>query len=187
MKLQNEEEIIFQCHPEKAVLGIWFFTKCIIYTLMGSFVTFWLFGFFGGMFAFATETKDFNPLAMGGVYTLVVAIVIFSLSIFYVSALRKTFHYVVTNRRCVFKGGIIRRTERSIPFHKITDVEKSENIVERMLGISRVKVFTPGTASTNIGPFGRQSSEITYEGLSDAEEMSETINNQVRMVNQRNA
>jgi len=187
MKLQSGEAIIVECYPEKALLGIWFFSKCIIYTLVGSFATFWSFGFFGGMFAMATKTKDFNPLAMGGVYTLVAAIVILSLSIFYVSALRRSFHYIVTNRRCIFKGGIIRRIERSIPIHKITDVEKSEHIVERILGISRVKVFTPGTASMNFGPFGRQSSEITYEGLLDAEEISEAINDQVRLVSQGNA
>ena len=185
MKLQEGETIILQSNPQRSILGIWFFTKCIVYIFSASFMTFWAFGFFGGMFAMANETKDFNPFVVGGGTTLVVLIIMFPLSLFYVSALQKTFQYVVTNRRCVFKGGIVKRTERSIPFHKITDVERSENIFERALGISKVKVFTPGTASMNFSPFGRQSSEITYEGLSDAEEISESINNQVRLVRQK--
>ena len=180
MKLQDGEKIILENGPEKAILGIWFFTKCIMYTVFSSFMTFWVFGFFGGIFAVVTETKDFNPMALGGGFTLLVVVIIFPLSFFYISILRKTFHYIITNRRCIFQGGIIKRVERSIPFHKITDVERSENIFERFLGISRVKVFTPGTASMAFNAFGRQASEITYEGLSDAEEMGEIINDNIR-------
>ena len=187
MNLHEGETIVLEGHPERSILKIWFFTKSIVYLFFASFMTFWAFGFFGGMFSMATENNDFNPVAMGGGFTLVVAIIMLPLSLFYISALQKTFHYIITNRRCVFQGGIIKRTERSIPLHKITDVEKSENIVERMLGVSKVKVFTPGTASMNFSPFGRQSPEITYEGLAYAEEISEAINNQVRLVRQSNA
>lgn len=184
MKLQDGEEIIIEKYPERAILGIWFFTKCIVYVFIASFMTFWAFGFFGGMFVFVTNTKEFNPISMGGTFTVIVIAILFPLSFFYISALQKTFKYTITNRRCVFKGGIVRRIERSIPYHKITDVEKSENILERLLGISTVKVFTPGTASMNFGPFGGQSSEITYEGVSDSDEISEIINDQVRKVRQ---
>ncbi len=80
-------------------------------------------------------------------------------------------------------GGIIRYRERSIPYHKITDVELSKNIIERILGLSSIRIFTPGTASRsfNWGFFGGgQSPELNYEGLEESEDPTESINLQVR-------
>ncbi len=116
MDLHDGETIVLEGHPERSILKIWFFTKSIVYLFFASFMTFWAFGFFGGMFSMATENNDFNPVAMGGGFTLVVAIIMLPLSLFYISALQKTF-----------------------------------------------------------------------EGLADAEELSEAINNQVRIVRQSNA
>ena len=180
MILQDGEEMVLEVYPERSILGVWFFTKCLWFVFFGAFMAFWCVGFFGSMFAAASEVENFEPFKHGWYIFPSLAIVILVLSLSYVSALQKTFKYVVTNRRCIFIGGIVKRTERSIPFHKITDVERSQNLFERVLGISKVRIFTPGTASMNLGAFGRQSSEITYEGIANSEELSESINNLVR-------
>ncbi len=46
MKLQEDEKIIHELHPESNIIGIWFFTKCILAAFIGAFFTFWCFGFF---------------------------------------------------------------------------------------------------------------------------------------------
>ncbi len=70
-------------------------------------------------------------------------------------------------------------SERSVPYHKVTDVEVSQNIIERFLGISSINVFTPGTASVQQGSFGHRA-EIRFQGVSDTEEPADTINKMIR-------
>ncbi len=63
-----------------------------------------------------------------------------------------------------------------MPYHKITDVESSQNIIERIIGISSLKIFTPGTASLPTSPFGGERAEIMFVGLVDNETPANTIN-----------
>ena len=56
----------------------------------------------------------------------------------------------------------------------------SQNIVERILGISSLKIFTPGTGSMIFSPFGGQRAEISFVGLKDNEAPSISINEILR-------
>ena len=51
-----------------------------------------------------------------------------------------------------------------------------QNIIERLLGICRLNIFTPGTASMG-GPWGGQRAEIVFVGLKDAQKPEEIITN----------
>ena len=86
----------------------------------------------------------------------------------------------IPNQRCVFQGGILRRIIHSVPYHKITDVEMSQNIIERILGISSLKIFTPGTGSLQASPFKGQRAELTFAGLSDNETPAASVNEILR-------
>ncbi len=181
MKVQEGETIIHELRPESAVLGLWFFTKCLLAAFVGGFLCFWCFGFFGGiLIGVARRTDSSFPLAAGAVMALIVALVVLVLGLVYCSFLRKTYVYYITNQRCIFHGGILRRIERSVHYHKITDVEMSQNIFERILGISSLKIFTPGTASMKMSPFGGEKAEITFVGLRDNELPAATINGILR-------
>lgn len=116
-----------------------------------------------------------SALAAAGVVLLAVVI-----GLLYSECLRRTYVYFVSNQRCVFRGGIIVRVERSVPYHKVTDVEMRQNIVERMLGISKLNIFTPGTASVVNSPFGGPRAEISFVGLADSETPAATINETLR-------
>jgi ABC-type multidrug transport system fused ATPase/permease subunit len=98
----------------------------------------------------------------------------------YLIYLRRTYRYIVTNRRCMFVGGILKRIERSVPYKKITDIQRSQNIVERMLGIWNVQVFTPGTASMQIGQ-AKARAELNFDGLMNSEEMYAAINKHTQL------
>jgi hypothetical protein len=52
----------------------------------------------------------------------------------------------------------------------------SQNIIERVLGISNLKIFTPGTSSMRVSPFAAQRAEIFFVGLADNEPPAATIN-----------
>ncbi len=98
----------------------------------------------------------------------------------YLIYLRRTYRYIITNRRCIFEGGILKRIERTVPYKKITDIQRSQNIVERMLGIWNVQVFTPGTASMQIGQ-AKARAELNFDGLINSEELYEIINKHTQL------
>ncbi len=65
MKLQEGEEILHEMKPEGSVLVIWFFTKCLGFSFVGAFLTFWFCGFFGGMFSAARGSDSISPITIG--------------------------------------------------------------------------------------------------------------------------
>ena len=162
MHLQDGETVLMELRPEKDVLKVWVFTKCIPAVFMGVFLSFWAFSFFGGMMG--------NPSAMG--MGIVIAgpgaIIIFIGTLVYISYLRKTFVYHVTDRRCNFEGGIFRYADRSVTYDRITNVEKSQNLLERIIGIESIWVQTAGT--------GLKKPEIVFAGLMDADAPLSAIN-----------
>jgi uncharacterized membrane protein YdbT with pleckstrin-like domain len=176
MRLQEGEHIIHELRPEPQVLGIWFFTKCFPTACVGAFLSFWCFGVLGGIFAITTMSGAPWPFESGFIIALIVGPVLLIVGLIYCIYLRRTYVYYVTNQRCVFHGGILRRIQRSVPYHKITDVEMSQNIIERVLGISSLKIFTPGTSSMRVSPFAAQRAEIFFVGLADNEPPAATIN-----------
>jgi len=165
MKLQADESVIHELRPEPKLLAFWFFAVCVPIAAAGGMI---------GFFVTSMATKAVGPgIAAGvGVGTLVLLTVLA-----YSACLRRTYVYYVTDQRCVFRGGILRRIERSVPYHKITDVERSQNIIERVLGISTLNIFTPGTASTGSGGRG---AEISFPGLLDSEAPAVAINGIVK-------
>ncbi len=162
MQLQQGETVLLELRPEKDILKIWVVTKCFPAAFFGAFIVFWAFGFFGGLLG------NSSAMELGMEITIPVAVIIFIGSLVYISYLRKTFIYHVTNQRCNFEGGIIRYADRSVTFERITNVEKSQNLLERIIGIQSVWVQTAGT--------GYKRPEIVFEGLLDADTPLATIN-----------
>lgn len=182
MKLRDSEEILHELRPNQKILIVWFFTKVIGWSLVSGFVAFWLSGMTMGLIGVFSEGQGTEAMKSMGLWSSAVFALAFISSFLYAYFLRGTFRYYITTQRCIFVGGILRYRERSIPYHKITDVELSRNILERILGISSIRIFTPGTSSSfSWGPFGSgQSPELKYEGLVESEEPTESINVQVR-------
>ena len=169
--------MIHELRPEKGILVIWFFTKCLPVAIFLTFLSFWFPIFLGGALA---AKPDGKLAAIGVVSVLVILPIILIIGMIYCAALRSTHIYYVTDQRSVFHGGIFRRVERSVHFHKVTDVETSQNIIEQLLGILTLKIFTPGTASLPVRPFGGEKAEITFVGLKDSETIAHTVNSKLK-------
>jgi len=149
---------------------------------MGGFFSFWLLGMIIGITGSVDDSAANEVLISMGFWSAIAFAASFILSFTYAYFLRGTFKYYITNQRCIFVGGILRYRERSIPYHKITDVELSRNILEQLLGVSSIRIFTPGTSSSfSWGMFGAgQRPELKFEGLGNAEDATESINLHVR-------
>ncbi len=180
--LNQGEQVLWEGRPSAAVFGVWFFTKALPFTIIFAFIVFWAFGFFGGMFLVMTAPRaDMNPFTLALPALLILGPLCFLGGLAYCWALRRTYRYAVTNQRVVFMGGLLVRRRRSVHYHKVTDVEVSQNILELLLGIRTLKLYTAGTSSTFAVPWGwGERAEITYPGLEDAQTPEQIVNNTLR-------
>lgn len=174
IKLQEGEQILFEGRPEKKILAMWIFTKVMLMSILFSFITFYilmlLFVFF---IAIPSGNKNVPFPHYLWKVALILAPVWFLLLLIYYKNLKKTFHYFITNQRCIFEGGIFVKRLRNVPYHKITDVEINQNIIERFIGLYSLKIFTPGTGS--VGVPGFEKAEIVFCGLLDAQKPASIV------------
>jgi len=180
MKVQDGEEILHELVPEKNILWIWFFTKALAVGVGGAGAGFGAFvlGKASGIIINFEGESGFSFIG-GIVGAIIFGLGFLLLALVYCEFLRRTYVYYITNHRCVFHGGIIRRVERSVPYHKVTDIEMSQNIIERILDISTLNIFTPGTSSRGHDS-SFQKAEISFIGLKDNEIPADTINGILR-------
>lgn len=209
MKLDSGEELELEVRPDQKILFMWFFSKTLIYSIAAMFFVFMGLFFINTISLVSSQegdskvelaepTSDLNEdgkdeatkkgkiehpfqvmadywewaLALVGMAAVVIQL--------YLHFLRKTYRYIITDRRCIFVGGILKRVERTVPHKKITDIQRSQNIIERMLGIWNVQVFTPGTASVQIGQ-AKARAELNYDGLVNSEEVYEAISRHTQL------
>lgn len=181
MKLAKDEVVFHELKPSPKQIVIWFFTKCLTHGLATAAIP----GFTWWIYATIVEANRGVILDAYDFFLLVAALLMVlgtALSFIYNRYLLASITYVITDRRCVWKGGIVRKVEHTVSFHKITDVECSRNLVEQILGLSTINLFTPGTSSMRVGAGAKSQTipELRFEGLLESEDVAETINEQVR-------
>lgn len=201
MKLDSGEKLGLETRPNQKILFMWFLSKTLTYSIATMFFVFMGLFFINTFNKISSleekeeiKVVDESPIPNKSnnrddkkeiehpfqimidywrlAFVMVGAIAIAIQT--YLHYLRKTYRYIITDRRCIFVGGILKRVERTVPHKKITDIQRSQNIIERMLGIWNVQVFTPGTASVQIGQT-KARAELNYDGLIDSEEVYEAI------------
>ncbi|SRR6266542_2873195 len=72
---------------------------------------------------------------------------------------RQTTRYIVTNRRIHIRTGIVSRNERTTHIDRVQNVNLSQNIFQRMLGIGDVDWDTAGTDASD--------ADFTFRGIDD--------------------
>lgn len=85
----------------------------------------------------------FGPLAVGGL-----SIVGFVLLLAWETAVYRRFEYEVTADTVDIRSGVFSRRDREIPIRRIQNVDTSRNVVQRLLGITEVRLETAGGGST---------------------------------------
>ena len=127
----------------------------------------WLFGrvsivFFIGLWFGVGSLQVYENLSFSKIFVNVIGFLILAglVILAYLIFLCKTYRYTITDKGIYFKGGIIVRSNKFVPFFKVTDVEVSQNLLEQILGINKLKFHTAG--SMHMKP------EIMFEGIVDA-------------------
>ena len=159
------EQIYYEAKPTWKVvfnwlLGRWFLTVVICLIL-----------FFPMLYI-----PDFNTLRdyifNNTGLLLVVALILLLCISAYLFFLYQTYTYKITDKGISCSGGIIVREDKFVPFSKITDIKTSQNIIERVLGISTISIQTAGQTITQNG---YSIPEIMLEGLEDAEKPKQLL------------
>ena len=180
MQLMEGEKILMEIEPQRRLLVIRFL-MAFLGTIAGiAFLILLFLPALGGLFEMFSNVKGklltfWLPWAIGAV--LFITSIIFLYCIY----LRRTYRYIITNHRVIFSGGILRYSQRSVPYHKINVIEISQTAVERMLGISSLGIYTPGIGSTGRSSNGRQP-EIAFVGLKNIGAPMGAINNLLSQV-----
>lgn len=86
------------------------------------------------------------------------------------SALMAQRKIVVTNRRVIYREGIIGKQERSIPLNKITDVQISYSVSGRLAGYGTLRIESASSGET----------EIVAEDIADARGVRDVIMKLIR-------
>ncbi|MFQ5839056.1 MAG: PH domain-containing protein [Thermoplasmata archaeon] len=80
-----------------------------------------------------------NPFFLP-LYSIITAIV----GMAFVDLYRRTHTYIITDLRLILKAGILRKSERTVRFENVTDLEASQGIIGRIFGFGNI---VPVTAS----------------------------------------
>lgn len=108
---------------------------------------------------FQKDASEWMYLVFLGIYTF--ATLPFILLKYYY------FTFAITPKELIIHSGIIARKQRNIPIEKIQNVETTQNLLQRLLGLSKVMVETAGDAATE--------GVLEFVSKSDAAIISKTI------------
>jgi putative membrane protein len=95
--------------------------------------------------------KDFNKISNIGlnyIYLAVVGILLLLLIRAYL--VYKNFQFKIENEHFILKQGILKKTNTSIPFHRIQNINFKQNIVQQIINVFEVSIETAGSSKTEI-------------------------------------
>jgi uncharacterized membrane protein YdbT with pleckstrin-like domain len=71
-------------------------------------------------------------------------------------------YFVVTNRRVIFRTGIISRNGVEIPLERIMNLNFSQRVLERLIGVGNLEVQSAGEEGTSTFNFVRQPDDVQH-------------------------
>lgn len=95
--------------------------------------------------------KDFNKISsikLTYIYLGIVAILVFLLIRAYLTY--KNFQFKTENDHFILKQGILKKTNTSIPFYRIQNINFKQNIIQQIIGVFEVSIETAGSKETEI-------------------------------------
>ena len=173
--LQEGEKIVKDFTPVKNVLWYLMLIGVVPIGLVMSFFTF-LFGV-----VVAAEKEWLNLFLVSGVTSAIFLCLL--VLIVAVSWLQyHKFHYWITNKRIVFKKGIIGFSISSIPLERISDIILSRSFAETLFGFGSLHVQS---LAGQVTYSNRRGSEASLMGVPEPEKTQELIFKLIKEKRQR--
>lgn len=99
-------------------------------------------------FIFKDFSKISSKLGANYIYLGLAIILLFLLVRAYL--VYKNFQFKIENEHFILKKGILKKTNTSIPFHRIQNINFKQNIIQQIIGVFEVSVETAGSSDTEI-------------------------------------
>ena len=95
--------------------------------------------------------KDFSKISsIGLMYIYIGTAVVLVFFLIRAYLVFKNFKFKIEDRNFVLHQGILKKTNTSIPFHRIQNVNFKQNIVQQFINVYEVNIETAGSTSTEI-------------------------------------
>jgi putative membrane protein len=109
-----------------------------------------------------------GPLGLEGLaLTVPLAVLGFLAGIAYEAAYYRRFEYELTEDTFDIDSGVVARREREIPLHRVQNVDISQNVVQRALGVAVLTVETAGGGETE--------ASLRYVGYDEAKRLQNDL------------
>ena len=143
-----------------------------------------LYGVFGTLYLLINaKAREYSGL--GGPIALALGLVLVGAPyVIYVASLRKSYQYAITADGVEITGGVIAKRTRNIPFSKITEVKISQNILEKLVGIYELHVYTTDSQPY---PFIKPRPEISFFALKDPDTPKNLILHNIKQAGNGNS
>ncbi|MDT0686687.1 PH domain-containing protein [Autumnicola psychrophila] len=99
--------------------------------------------FFGYIFLYAEENLPFDIIAA-------VALLLFALLYFNIWKMQKIYGYALRERDIIYRRGFLITKTTIISFNRIQHVSISRGVLDKMLGIATLSIFTAGGSGSDI-------------------------------------
>ena len=95
--------------------------------------------------------KDFDKVSRIGVNYIYLALAaVLSILLIRAYLIYKNFQFKIENEHFILKQGILKKTNTSIPFERIQNVNFKQNIIQQIIGVFEVSLETAGSSKTEI-------------------------------------
>lgn len=105
------------------------------------------------------------PLVEGTTYLLLILILILILWILWSVISWRYTRYILTNRRIIIQGGVIRKKRSYIHYNKIQDIITSQGIMERLISSGDIEIYG-----------GHENTQLILEDVPNPREVEDMIN-----------
>jgi uncharacterized membrane protein YdbT with pleckstrin-like domain len=147
METPQGETLVWKGHPSWRAMLL-FYVKWTIIALIPAAI----------YVALQAAGQDSSVTWLGGA-TVIALILVYVIG----WVLRRTTRYLVTDRRISIRTGLFARNERTMHVERIQNVNMSQNMFQRLLGIGDVDWDTAGT--------GVADAEFRFRGIDDPSEL----------------
>ncbi|AKT35945.1 PH domain-containing protein [Chondromyces crocatus] len=85
---------------------------------------------------------------------------------------RKSIRYKITERTIDYEAGLLSRRVETLQLWRVQDLDLRQSLMERILGVAEIRVFTKDTSDPELVLRGLPASREIFESLKEAAELS---------------
>jgi uncharacterized membrane protein YdbT with pleckstrin-like domain len=141
--LNDNEQLMLDVHPHW-----WFYGPAALFLLTALIVTTYLLGKVSGFLE--------SVVRYVGVATIIVATALLLVEV----VKWRTTYFVVTDQRLIDRQGVLARSGVEIPIRSVDNVNFTQSIFERLIGVGKIVIESGGQDSKQVIPFVARPEEV---------------------------